>query len=198
MEESKKKKKKHPFYGMAFAPIFRMHSTTPKTTSDAPVAPIAPAVSESTLSRIGLVEMVGAGPTWTGYGVPNVMMVLMKQCTPQVSGPGFQPVEPGQGGKYDFAKSPGLGFRTDAGWKVWKATMEILRKPSLDSVQDILRQAMQKSGVRMEDVDTSEMRLLEMGVEWYLSDPGRFPQPKDGEAGISGGVPAMQLTPRGL
>ena len=59
-------------------------------------------------------------PTWIGYGITNPMAVSMRQGSPQPIGPGFEPVEPGSGGVYNFSKSPGLGFRSEAAWKVWR------------------------------------------------------------------------------
>jgi hypothetical protein len=181
---SNKRRKKKQFYGMVFAPIFPTHMGTPKTTPDAPLK------VESCVNLTQLVEMVaGAGPSWTGYGVPNIFQVYMKHDSPGVSGPGFQPVEPGQGGRYNFRQSPGLGFKTEAGWRVWNSVLEILPKAQLMSVTSILQAAMQRAGVKIGDVDTSECRLLEMGIEWYWSDPGKNPQPKDSTGGLPGGVP---------
>lgn len=200
MDESKKKKKKHSdrWYGMAFAPIFRSHSTTPRTTPDAgtpcpsPPSGGEPSMGESIfISAHRLVEI--SDPAWTGYGAPNSSQVLMKHGTPAVSGSGFQPVEPGQGGRYDFQKSPGLGFKTAAGWRIWNAVIEIMPKSKLLTPQSILQNAFQRAGVKMTDIDSAEIRLLEMGIEWYLSDPGRFPQPIDIDGGASGGVPFGQL-----
>lgn len=189
--ESKKKKRKDKFYGMAFAPVFPMHSGTPKTTPDVPTK--IESVPFCSMRQLVEVSIPGLGPTWTGYGVPNMFQMLMKQSTPGVSGPGFQPVEPGQGGKYNFRSSPGLGFKTEAGWKVWNSALEILPKSNMMTPTMVLQAAMQRAGVKIGDIDTSESRLLEMGIEWYLSDPGKFPQPKDSDGGGQGGVPFNQF-----
>lgn len=183
MNESKKKKKcQDRFYGMAFAPVFPMHMGTPKTTPDAPTK-----VESQVFCRANELTET-ADPAWTGYGVPSMFSVLMKQGTSGITGSGFQPVDPGQGGRYDFKKSPGLGFRTEMAWKVWSACLEILPKAKMLMTTEILQAAMQRAGVKVGDIDTAETRLLEMGIEWYLSDPGKFPQPKDSQGGGQGGV----------
>lgn len=240
MADKKKKKKKHPYYGSVFAPIFPRHSTTPKTTpdkgdgdNDADDVPSsgsaggsttgaavaggggsAGSVGESVIPptrrrvlhemKMALVEFgtvgptMGAGPTWTGYGVPNPMMVTLKQGGPQVGGPGFGPqVEPGQGGRYDFQKSPGLGFRTEAAWKIWKEALDVMLRNPILQTSSIIQAAMTRAGIRYGQVDPTEMRLIEMGIEWYLSDPGRTPQPTDSSGGVPGGIGATQLSPAG-
>lgn len=226
MANKKKKKARKPvYYGSVFAPVFPLHSTTPKTTPDKPPPapngnpgmPVAaptggPAECRIPASRyrvlhemkMALYEFgtvgptMGAGPTWTGYGVPNPMMVTLKQGGPQVNGPGFgQQAEPGQGGRYDFGKSPGLGFRTDAAWKIWKEALDVMLRNPILQTSSIIQAAMARSGVRYGQVDPTEMRLIEMGIEWYLSDPGKTPQPKDSSGGVAGGVGATQLSPAG-
>ena len=215
-KKKKKRKSGYPFYGSVFAPIFPSHSTTPVTThddadsgsgsdSDSDDAPAsAPAVISNsiippsrkrTLHEMRMVFKSVVGPqinevvdaAWAGYGAPNMSTVLMKHSTPQVVGPGFDPIEPGQGGRYDFQKSPGLGFRTEAAWKIWRSVLEIIPRAPTLTVSAIIQGAMQRSGVKFGDVDTAEMRLLEMGIEWYLNNPGKFTQPKDNDGGPAGG-----------
>jgi hypothetical protein len=45
--------------------------------------------------------------------------------------------------------------------------------------------ALARSGVRVSDLDPAESRLIEMGIEWYLSEPGST-SAKRGD-GITGG-----------
>ena len=198
-----KKRKRYPYYGSVFAPLFRLHSTTPRTTPDATspgtvtpsatggASPMGDSVKPSKRRVVHEMRMSlregGSAPIWTGFGVPNAAMTLMKQSTPMVAGPGFQPVEPGQGGRYDFGTSPGLGFKTAAAWRVWQAALEILPRAPQLTIVATLQAAMQRAGVRFGEIDTAEMRLLEMGIEWYLSDPDKF-KPKDSPGGLPGGV----------
>ena len=181
-----------------------MHSTTPKTTPDAPVT-IVPGVSAGdgagstsegarpTRARVmhelrlalGMLkedesERYAPDPGWRGYSMMNPLSVNMRQGGPTIGGPGFWPtVEPGQGGRYDFAKSPGLGFRSAIAWRVWQAIIEIIERDKTLSPPAIFQAATARVGVRYGQLDPSEARLLEMGIEWVLSDPGAVSSKRD-------------------
>jgi hypothetical protein len=132
-----------------------------------------------------------ADPAWKGYSAPSPAL-NMRQGGPQPSGAGFSPVAAGQGGRYDFQRSPGLGFRTEKAWRVWHGIVDILsRRPSLP-IHAVMQAAMARAGVKFGDIDASEQRLLEMGVEWFLSDP-KATQSKDSDGGGQSGFGAPQL-----
>lgn len=111
---------------------------------------------------------VGVG----GYSLPSFASVTMRAGGPVIGGPGFQYDGNGEGGVYNFKKSPGLGFRTEMAWKVWERAMEIVDKDKTLSKNGILLRAMAKAGVHRGQMDPAEYRLLEMGLEWYLSQAG--------------------------
>jgi hypothetical protein len=73
---------------------------------------------------------------------------------------------------YDFVRSPGLGFKSEAAWRVWEKALKIMdteKKKSVYSKKSILIMAMSNAGIYRGWIDPEEYRLLEMGVDWYLS-----------------------------
>lgn len=130
-------------------------------------------------------------PAWKGYSAPSAALTT-RQGGPQPSGAGFQPVNPGQGGRYDFQRSPGIGFRTEKAWKIWWNIVDILNKRPTLPIHAVMQAAMARAGARFGDIDAGERRLLEMGIEWYLSDPQKT-QSKDSDGGGQSGVGATQL-----
>lgn len=107
-----------------------------------------------------------------GYQLPSFSVVPMRVGGPVIGGPGFQHDGNGAGGRYDFKKSPGLGFRTEMAWRVWEKAMGVMDKEKGMAKHSILLRAMSKAGVHRGQIDPAEYRLLEMGIEWYLSDAG--------------------------
>lgn len=182
---------------VAFPPLFRVHSTTPKTTPDAPAstptpapapAPVlAVAVGEArpTMARVlhelrlslGMIknednERYAPDPGWSGHAVMNPLAVNMRQGGPVIGGPGFWPTsEPGAGGRYDFGTSPGLGFRSQTAWRVWKAALDVMERDKTLPPAAIFQAATARAGIRYGQIDPAEARLLEMGIEWYTSNP---------------------------
>lgn len=132
----------------------------------------------------GLIEFAGSagGIAWSGFAVPNPLSVNIRMGGPTINGPGFQNNSDGKptGGVYDPAKSPGLGFRTEPAWRVWKAALEIMSKDKTLPQGAILQAAFQRAAVKMPQLDPAEVRLLEMGIQWYLSDPVPFAAKRDG------------------
>lgn len=206
----RKKNKRHNKnqYASVFAPLFRNNSTTPRTTTD--VVGVGSAAGSS-LSAVGSAGDEGIkqsklktiheirrclseapDPTWTGYSNTSLINYPMRQGGTVIGGPGYGPeIEPGQGGKFNFQNSPGLGFGTEAAWRLWREAINVMTlNPNLP-VSSVIQTAMYRSGVKYTQIGTSEMRLVEMGVEWYLSDPGRNIQ-KDSDS-FPGGVPALQF-----
>lgn len=150
----------------------------------APASSPAPASESSNRSRsnvlkrlresLGLVEYMNDAPqvAWGGYSAPSFAAVGMRQGGPVIGGPGFYYDGGGVGGRYDFQRSPGLGFRTEMAWRVWEKIMQVIDTyPNLPR-QMILMRAMAKAGVHHGQMDPSEFRLLEMGIDWYLSSNG--------------------------
>lgn len=129
-----------------------------------------------------LVEYFNNAPqvAWGGYSIPSFSAaVTTRGAGPFISGPGFQMDYKGDTGRYDFQKSPGLGFRTEQAWKIWEQALKIIdREPNLSKASILLR-AMAKSGIHRGQIDPAEYRLLEMGIDWYLSDAGALGARRD-------------------
>ena len=126
-------------------------------------------------------------PSWGGYSVPNFGSVHMRGGGPTIGGPGFQHDAEFKGGKYDLKKSPGLGFRTETAWNIWDKVLEIISKDKTLPKHAVLLRAMAKSGIHRGQIDPSELRLIEMGIEWYLTDPGAVAAKRGGSSPGSGG-----------
>jgi len=131
-------------------------------------------------------------PSWGGYSVPQLGQVKMRKGGPTIGGPGFQYNVDGEedrkGGRYDFQKSPGLGFRTEAAWRVWLAALEVMERDPTGTKVQILVKALGRAGVFRGQIDPSELRLVEMGIEWYLTDTGALAAKRGGGmAPYSGG-----------
>ena len=126
------------------------------------------------LVRTALAEYFNDAPNVAmgGYQLPSFSSVPMRVGGPVIGGPGFQHDGNGEGGRYDFKKSPGLGFRTEMAWRVWEKAMEVMGKEKGMAKHSILLRAMSKADVHQGQIDPAEYRLLEMGIEWYLSDAG--------------------------
>jgi hypothetical protein len=107
-----------------------------------------------------------------GFSLPAFSAVPMRAGGPVIGGPGFQHDGNGEGGKYDFKKSPGLGFRTEMAWRVWEKAMEVIDREKNLPKHSIMLRAMAKAGVQRGQMDAAEYRLLEMGIEWYISQAG--------------------------
>ena len=210
---AKQRKRRMYRYG-AFAPMFYNNTGTPKSSAlsgqgyDGDTAGGGSAVAdgggggEMTASRddvlgriaeaMGLVEFMGtnhtaggSGVTWSGYSVANPLQLKMRQGGPTIGGPGFRSDTGPVGGVVDPVKSPGLGFRSESAWRVWKSALVIMSKDKIIPKNQVFMAALARSGVRVSDLDPAESRLLEMGIEWYLSDPGST-SAKRGD-GITGG-----------
>lgn len=124
---------------------------------------------------MGLLEFGAGGnpnPSWGGFSVPGIGMTKIRGGGPQIDGPGFLPSGDDDGGKYDYRKSPGIGFRTEIAWRIWNAALSIIDRDKTATRVQILMQAIQKAGVHRGQIDPAELRLLEMGIEWYLTSPG--------------------------
>jgi len=127
-------------------------------------------------------------PSWGGYSVQHFGSVPMRQGGPTIGGPGFTHDAEFKGGIYDLKKSPGLGFRTEYAWRIWDRALEIMALDKTIPRHSVLLRAMAKSGIHRGQIDPSELRLIEMGIEWYLSDPGSLAAKRDGSA-LPGGGP---------
>lgn len=125
-------------------------------------------------------------PAWGGYSVPSFGNVKMRGGGPTIGGPGFYHDDEFKGGKYDLKKSPGLGFRTENAWRIWEKAMEIIAINKTMPKHAVLMRAMAKSGIHRGQLDPSEIRLLEMGIEWYLTDPGSLGAQRGGESPLGG------------
>lgn len=128
-----------------------------------------------------IAEYFDDGPqvAWGGYSIPNWSMVAMRGGGPVIGGPGFYHDGHGEGGRYDFQKSPGLGFRTEQAWKIWDQALKLMKSEPNLTKESILMRAMAKSGVYRGAIDPAEIRLLEMGIDWYLSDAGQYTNRRD-------------------
>src|SRR5262249_37856350 len=86
------------------------------------VPPTRARVMHEMRRSFGLVEYFNDAPNVAmgGFSLPAFSAVPMRMGGPTIGGPGFQHDGNGEGGRYDFKKSPGLGFRTEMAWKVWE------------------------------------------------------------------------------
>ncbi len=144
---------------------------------------------------LGLVEFTGvnhtfggSGVTWQGFEVANPLAMKMRHGGPTIGGPGFKS-DPGPvGGVIDPAKSPGLGFRSEGAWRVWHSALAVMDKDKAIPRNQVFMAALARAGVKVSDLDPAESRLIEMGIEWYLSDPGSTSAKRGGGGfGIGGG-----------
>lgn len=123
---------------------------------------------------LGLIEYFNDAPNVAmgGFSMPSFSAVPMRAGGPVIGGPGFEYNGDGEGGQYDFKKSPGLGFRTETAWRIWEKAMEVIDQDKTLPKHSVLLRAMAKAGVHRGQMDPAEYRLLEMGIEWYLSSTG--------------------------
>ena len=126
-------------------------------------------------------------PAWGGYSIPNFGSVKMRGGGPTIGGPGFYHDAEFKGGKYDLKKSPGLAFRTEPAWRIWDKALEIMSLHKGMPKHSVLLRAMAKAGVHRGQIDPSELRLIEMGIEWYLSDQGAIGTQRGGGANFGSG-----------
>jgi hypothetical protein len=133
-------------------------------------------------------------PAWKGYSAPSPALT-MRPGGPQPRGSGFSPVAPGQGGRYDFQRSPGLGFTTEKAWRTWAGIVDILGKRPNMPIHQLMQAAMARAGVKFGDIAPQEQRLLEMGIQWYLSDP-RATQSATSSGGGQSGIGSDALNSR--
>lgn len=182
----KKKKKRKPqapnvlTIKSAFLPIFPSRMGTPTSATTAPSVPDVPAESVIPPSQKRVVHemrQVFNEFATAGHSAPNAIMI-----DPLTGAPAMDMV--GSGGVYNFKSSPGLGFRTEAGWKVWRAALEIIPRYKNLTINDIMQQAMQRAGIRVGDIDAAEVKLLEMGLQWYLSNQNQAATTSSGTSGV--------------
>ncbi len=144
---------------------------------------------------LGLVEFTGvnhtfqgSGVTWQGFSVANPLTLKMRQGGPTIGGPGFHNDPGPTGGVIDPKKSPGLGFRSEGAWRVWHSALAVMDKDKAIPKNQVFMAALARAGVRVGDLDPAESRLIEMGIEWSLSDPGSTSAKRGGGGfGIDGG-----------
>ena len=110
----------------------------------------------------------------------------MRGGGPTIGGPGFHHDAEFKGGRYDLRKSPGLSFRTEPAWRIWDRALDIMAKYKTLPKHSVLLRAMAKAGVHRGQIDPSELRLIEMGIEWYLSDSGSLAAQRSGSSLPSG------------
>jgi hypothetical protein len=190
-EKGKKAKKRSARRGVVrlmFPIFFRSHLGTPKASGtpsmtpsgdggqDAqgePAGPLSPATPRAEALSILRGILLGEGdPNWAGFQVANPAMIKMRQGGPSLSGPGFEPrVDDGPGGNYQLDRSPGLGLRSEQAWRIWRGALEVMGRDKTLPVPAIFQAAITKAGVRMGQLDPAEARLIQMGIEWYLTDP---------------------------
>lgn len=211
----KKCQKKKKSWKATFPILFPSKMGTPRTFSPgsandsigmaAPPAPVATEGVRPSRIRVlhemkrsmGLVEYFSnhsfsssPNPAWGGYSVPNFGQVQMRGGGPTIGGPGFQHDAEFKGGRYDLRKSPGLGFRSETAWRIWEKALEVIEKYKTLPKHAVLLRAMAKAGIHRGQIEASELRLLEMGIEWYLTNPGSTSaQRGDGGLGPGGGHP---------
>lgn len=151
-------------------------------------------------SRKSINEFVGhnhswssaPNPAWGGYSVPNFGMVKMRQGGPTIGGPGFRNDGESDSGNYDLGrKSPGIGFKSRESWRVWACALELMQKGKILHPKQVLHHAMAMARVPRDRIDQSEIRLLEMGIEWYLSDPGSLGAKRGAGLGGQGASPTI-------
>ncbi len=212
---AKRRRRRQYRYG-AFGPVFYDKTGTPRSSAlkgqvsgaDAPTAGNGGATGTGgamAASRegvvgvlaqvLGLVEFTGvnhtfggSGVTWQGYQVANPLAMKMRHGGPTIGGPGFYNDPGPTGGVIDPKKSPGLGFRSEGAWRVWHSALAVMDKDKVIPRNQVFMAALARSGVRLGDLDPAESRLIEMGIEWYLSDPGSTSAKRGGGGfGIDGG-----------
>ncbi len=195
LTEKKKKKKRRSrsqqpailVLRSVFPPMYPAHMGTPRNDPSPPTPP--PVVPSESLSRV----MSDLGSifeyAWAGH-----MAQSAAGLPPQDRGPTNVDVRGAGMGAYDFVNSPGLSFRSAAAWRVWRAALEIIpRSPTL-TVAGIIQAALHRAGLRFGEVESGDIRVLEMGIEWYLNTPGvsRLKDGSDGAASI-GSVSAGRI-----
>lgn len=123
----------------------------------------------------GVNEDIGTAYQATGGSYFNsVPLSMTRMSGPRIEGPGIEPdreeVIPGD--RYDLHGSPGLGFKTQAAWRVWQACLDVMKRHPGMGVSAIIQAATSRANIRPGQVAVEEIRLIEMGIEWYLSSPG--------------------------
>ncbi len=100
----------------------------------------------------------------------NPAAMNMRNGGPTISGPGFGVNPDGTiPGIYDFQKSPGIGFKSEIGWRIWKAAIDIMSSNPTLQGSGVMQAAVSRAGVRYGQLDAQEARLIEMGIEWYCA-----------------------------
>ena len=138
-------------------------------------------------------------PSWGGFSIPQFGMTKMRKGGPTIGGPGFtynvDGEEDGKGGIYDLRKSPGIGFRTEYAWRIWDAAIDVMMRDKTLTKRQVVLQAMQRAGVHHGQIDPAELRLVDMGVEWYLTDPNQTAASRGIGGTNSGGTLAGRSAP---
>jgi len=75
----------------------------------------------------------------------------------------------GDSRKNNAKKSPGLGLRTESAWSIWQKAIDFIDQDPTMPKQMVILRAMAKAGVNRGQLDSTEYRLLEMGIESYLA-----------------------------
>jgi hypothetical protein len=177
----KKKKKRYPNWGSTFAPMFPQRMGTPRTSHDTPPSPVGappspgPAEGVATHKIKSVVsEMRAVLSEYGGSSGTSAPSAVMAGASPGVvtpSGPGFSPASSGaRAGSIDYKRSPGLSFRTENGLRLWNMALEIMPRSPNMTVALVIQMAMRRAGVGYGKIDATEMRMLEMGIQAYLSD----------------------------
>lgn len=105
----------------------------------------------------------GESTAWGGYYIPNPGMMAISQPEAPVDGQG------GGGG----SGGTGFPFRTASAEKVFReASRLILLYPEL-SPSEILRMAVEKSGVSQVELTPEDEQLLLISVQWLQTGPAR-------------------------
>ena len=125
----------------------------------------------------------GGSSSFQGFNITNPLAATKRVGGPQISGPGFQDGPDPNPGVYSPRTSPGISFSTDKGWSIWRAALDIMERDKTLPPNAIVQAAIAKAGMRIGDLSSPELRLIEMGIEWYQGGVGTDAAKRDSGGG---------------
>lgn len=111
-----------------------------------------------------LKAVFGESIPWTGYEVPNINQMKIQ---PERPGNVRVPDGPSPG----WAERAAFPFHTASAEKVWASVKKLMFKNKTAQTSEILRMAIEDSGVYGIDLTPEDAKLLAMAIDWARNGP---------------------------
>lgn len=110
-----------------------------------------------------LKAVFGEATSWSGFALPNIHQMKIQPST----GPASMRAPKGAG----WGETAAFPFHTASAEKVWKEAKKLIFKHKTAGTNEIVRMAIDASGVLGVELTPEDAKLLSMAVDWARNGP---------------------------